>query len=79
MLVSVSWCTPCAVAFCAEFFVCAYLLDIVVGKSSAVFELLAGENQSLLVGWDALFVLDLALDIVDGVRRLHLKGDGLAR
>jgi hypothetical protein len=26
-----------------------------------------------------LLVLDLGLDIVDGVRRLHLKGDGLAR
>ena len=25
-----------------------------------------------------LFVLNLALDIVDGVGRLHLKGDGLA-
>ena len=24
-------------------------------------------------------ILDLGLDIVDGVRRLHLKGDGLAR
>ncbi len=26
-----------------------------------------------------LFILDLALDIVDGVRRLHLQGDGLTR
>ena len=26
-----------------------------------------------------LLVLDLGLDIVDGVRRLDLKGDGLAR
>lgn len=25
-----------------------------------------------------LFILDLALDIVDGVRRLHLQSDGLA-
>jgi hypothetical protein len=33
----------------------------------------------LLVGWDALLVLDLGLDIVDGIGRLHLKGDSLAR
>ena len=26
-----------------------------------------------------LLVLNLGLDIVDGVRRLHLEGDGLAR
>jgi hypothetical protein len=55
------------------------LLDVVVGKGAAVFELLASEDQALLVGWDALLVLDFGLDIVDGVGRLHLKGDSLAR
>jgi hypothetical protein len=53
-------------------------LDVIVGKSSAVLELLAGEDQTLLVGWDALLVLDLRLDVVDRVRRLDLKCDGLA-
>jgi hypothetical protein len=28
------------------------LLDVVIGESSAVFELLSGENESLLVGRD---------------------------
>ena len=32
------------------------LLNVVVGESSAILELLAGENQSLLVRWDALLV-----------------------
>jgi hypothetical protein len=32
-----------------------------------------------LVRGDALLVLDLGLDIVDGVGRLHLKGDSLTR
>jgi len=32
----------------------------------------------LLVWGDALLVLDLGLDVVNGVGRLHLKGDGLA-
>jgi hypothetical protein len=43
------------------------LLDVVVGEGSAVLELLAGEDQALLVGGDALLVLDLALDHIDGV------------
>lgn len=56
-----------------------HLLDVVVGEGSAILELLAGEDQSLLIRGDALLVLDLGLDIVDGVRRLDLEGDGLAR
>jgi len=55
------------------------LLDVVVRKSAAILELLAGEDQSLLIRRDALLVLDLGLDIVDSVARLHLEGDGLAR
>lgn len=57
----------------------SYLLDVVVAESSAVLELLSGEDQSLLVRWDAFLILDLGLDIVDGVGRLHLEGDSLAR
>ena len=34
------------------------LLDVVVGEGAAVFELFAGEDQALLVGWDALLVCD---------------------
>jgi hypothetical protein len=88
------------------------LLDVVVGKRTAVLELLAGEDEALLVRGNAFLVLDLGLHIVcsstvnvssfwnsgkavrdamqraaawhkdertDGVRGLHLKGDGLAR
>ena len=35
------------------------LLDVVVRKSAAVLELLAGEDQALLIGRDALLILDL--------------------
>ena len=35
------------------------LLDVIVGKSTAIFELLAGEDQTLLIGGNALLVLDL--------------------
>ncbi len=53
------------------------LLDVVVGEGSAVFELLSSEDESLLIRWDSLLVLDLGLDVLDGVGWLDLKGDGL--
>ena len=55
------------------------LLDVVVREGAAVLELLAGEDEALLIGGDTLLVLDLGLDVVDGVGGLDLKGDGLAR
>ena len=54
------------------------LLDVVVGEGAAVLELLAGEDESLLVWGDAFLVLDLALDSLDGVRGLDVQGDGLS-
>ena len=55
------------------------LLDVVVRESAAILELLTGEDQALLIGGDTLLVLDLGLDVVNGIRGLDLKGDGLAR
>ena len=57
----------------------ALLLDVVVGEGAAILQLLAREDEALLVGRDAFLVLDLCLDGVDGVGGLHFKGDGLAR
>ncbi len=74
------------------------LLNIVIGKSAAVFELFSSEDQALLIWWNAFLIfkveilaqlqtgckspvqhtLDLGFHVVDRVRRLHLKGDGLA-
>jgi hypothetical protein len=44
----------------------------VVAQRPAVLELLAGEDEALLVRWDTLLVLDLRLDVVDCIGRLHL-------
>jgi len=55
-----------------------FLLDIVVGKSSAVFELLSGKDESLLIRGDTFLVLDLSLDVFNGVRGFDVKSDGLA-
>lgn len=57
----------------------AFLLDIVVGQSATVLKLFAGEDQTLLIRRNALLVLNLGLDIVDGVAGLDLQSDGLAR
>merc|ERR1719504_426866 len=54
------------------------LLDVVVRKGAAILELLAGEDETLLIGGNALLVLNLGLDVVNGVRRLDIEGDGLA-
>lgn len=54
------------------------LLNVVVGEGAAVFKLLSRENQTLLVRGDALLVLDLGLDVVNGIAGLDLKSDGLA-
>ena len=54
------------------------LLDIVIGKSTAVLKLLACEDQALLVRGNAFLVLDLRLNVVDSIGGLDLEGDGLA-
>ena len=57
---------------------CGLLMDIVVAQSTSVFQLLSCEDKTLLIGWDALLVLDLGLDVLDRIRGLNLKGNGLA-
>merc|ERR1711974_414320 len=54
------------------------LLDVVVGESSSVLQLLAGEDQSLLIWRNSLLVLDLSLDVLNAIRGLDLESDGLA-
>ena len=52
------------------------LLNVVVGEGSVVHELdsRGTEDESHLIGRDALLVLDLCLDVFNGVRELDLKG-----
>uniref|UniRef100_A0AC34QAK5 Gustatory receptor n=1 Tax=Panagrolaimus sp. JU765 TaxID=591449 RepID=A0AC34QAK5_9BILA len=70
-----------------------FLLDVVVRKSTSIFELFAyklciyravqiskhtGKNQALLIWWDTFFILDLSLDIFDGVAGFNFKSDGFS-
>jgi hypothetical protein len=56
-----------------------FLLDVIVGESATVLELFTSKDKALLVGRNAFLVLDLRLDVIDGIRRLDLKGYRLAR
>ena len=55
-----------------------FLLNVVVRQGTAILELLAGEDQPLLIWRDSFLVLDLCLDILNGITRLNLQGDGLS-
>ena len=52
-------------------------MDVIVRKSATIFELFSSEDKALLIWGDTFLVLDLSLHILDGVRGLNIKGDGL--
>ena len=54
------------------------LLDVVVGESAAVFKLLSGKDEALLIWGDAFLVLNFGLDVLNGVARLDIQSDRLA-
>ena len=56
-----------------------FLLNVVVSQSLAILQLLASKDQALLVGRNALTVLNLLLDSLHSVRRLDIQSHGLAR
>merc|ERR1719282_240667 len=55
-----------------------FLLDVVVAQSASILQLLSSENQTLLIRGNAFFVLDFSFDIVNSIRWLNIKCDGLA-
>jgi hypothetical protein len=55
------------------------LLDVIVRESTAIFELLSSEDKSLLIRWNTFLVLDLGLDVLNGVSRLDIQSDRLSR
>merc|ERR1711972_518680 len=56
-----------------------FLLDVVIRKRAAVLKLLTGEDQTLLVWWDALLILDLSLNVVYCVASFDVQRDRLTR
>jgi len=43
------------------------LLNVVVRQGTTVLQLLTSKDETLLVRWNALLVLDLGLDVVDRI------------
>ncbi|KAJ0443269.1 hypothetical protein HanIR_Chr16g0818901 [Helianthus annuus] len=54
-----------------------FLLNIVISQRTPILELLASENQPLLVRWNPLLILNLRLHIVNRIRTLDLQSNRL--
>ena len=54
------------------------LLDVIVGESASILKLLSSKDETLLIRRNTFLVLDLGLDIVNGIGRLDIQGDGLS-
>jgi len=57
---------------------CRFLLDVVVGKSTAILKLLSSEDKTLLIRRNTFLVLDLSLDVVNGIGWFDIKSDGFS-
>ena len=55
-----------------------FLLNVVIGEGAAVFKLLTSEDQTLLVWGNSFLVLDLGLDVFDGIRGFNIEGNSLS-
>jgi len=56
-----------------------FLLDVVIRKSTSIFQLLTSEDQPLLLWRNSFLVLDLGLDVLNRVIWLDIKCNCLAR
>jgi hypothetical protein len=54
-----------------------FVFNVVIREGAAVLELLSGKDETLLIGWDALLVLKLGLDVVDGVGGFNVVRKGI--
>ena len=54
------------------------LLDVVIRKGTAILELLTSKDKTLLIRRNSFLILDLGLDVVNRVGRLHVQGNGLS-
>merc|ERR1711944_103009 len=48
------------------------------GQGPSIFQLFSSEDEPLLIWRNSFLVLDLGLDILDGVGRFNLQGNGLS-
>ena len=53
-------------------------MDVVVREGSSIFQLLSSKDQTLLVGRDSFLVLDLLLDVLNGIAGLYFQSNSLS-
>ncbi len=53
----------------------AFFLDVVVRKRTIVLQRFSSKDQTLLIGRNTFFILDLSLDVLNAVGGLNVKGD----
>lgn len=58
---------------------CGFFLNIVVCQCASVLKLFSSEDESLLIRRNTLLILNLLLNVLNAVGRLHLNGDSLPR
>ena len=54
------------------------LLDVVIRKGTAIFELLSGKDKTLLIWGNTFFILNLGLNVLNGVAGFDIQSDRLA-
>ena len=54
------------------------LLDVVIAESAAILKLLASKDETLLIWGNAFLVLDLCLNVLNGVGRFHFQSNSFA-
>lgn len=57
---------------------CRFFLNVAIGQSAVIFQLLSGKDQSLLVRRNTFPILNLGLHILDSVTCLHFQRYGLS-
>ena len=56
---------------------CGFLLNVITGQCSNIFQLLCSKYQTLLIRWNTLFVLNFGIHIFNCIRNLYFQCDCL--
>jgi len=57
---------------------CRFFLNVIVRKSSSIFQLFSSENKSLLIWWNSFFILNFSFDSINGITWFNIKSDGFS-
>merc|ERR1711957_102344 len=55
-----------------------FLLDVIIAQGTSVFQLLSSKDETLLIRRNSFLILNLGLDIINGIRWFNIQSDGLS-